>query len=313
MLTDWVLRLRSLFKRDAVEQELDDELRFHVEHLVESHMRQGLRRDEAVRRARLEFGGLDQIKEAHRDARGIAVVNDFGRDVRYAFRQFRRAPGFAVLAVLCVGLGIGVNTAIFGVISSVMLRPMPVVDPDRLILISRGEGTAWSYPTYRDFHSRSRVFSGLTASFPMESDLDVNGESDFVTAEMVPASYGTVLGVRPSLGRWFADDVEPVAVISHAVWQRRFNLSADVLGRRIGSQSQSYTIVGVAPREFTGVLAPMRTDIWVPIRTRSRLAAQLEDRRQRWRGLMLFGRLTAGATAAQASAELNAIDAQLTA
>ncbi len=313
MLIDWVLRLRSLFRRAAVEHELDDELGFHFEHLVESHMRRGLARDEAVRLARLEFGGLDQIKEAHRDARGIGVVNDLGRDVGYAFRQFRRAPGFAVLAVLCLGLGIGVNTAIFGVMTSVLLRPMPVVDPQRLIAISRGESTAWSYPTYRDLQGRSRALFGLTASLPVESDLEVDGESEFVTSEVVPANYGAVIGLTPSLGRWFEDDAEPVAVISHAVWQRRFNRNPDVLGRRIGSESQSYTIVGVAPREFTGVFAPLRTDIWVPNQTRSWLAKHLDDRRRTWRGLMLFGRLTAGATAAQAAAELNAIDAQLTA
>jgi predicted permease len=147
----------------------------------------------------------------------------------------------------------------------------------------------------------------------MESDLDVDGDADFVTSELVPADYGAVMGLSPALGRWFADDAEPVAVISYAIWQRRFNLSPDVLGRRIGSQSQVYTIIGVAPRAFTGVLAPMRTDLWVPVRTRASLFEQLEDRRQTWGGLLLFGRLRAGETTANASVELNAIDAQLTA
>src|SRR5688572_19515568 len=106
MLSDWAFRLRSLFKSTAVEHEheLDEELRFHFEHLVESHVRRGLARDEAVRRARLEFGGLDQIKEEHRDARGISLLDNLGRDARYAARQLRRSPGFASLAVLCLGL-----------------------------------------------------------------------------------------------------------------------------------------------------------------------------------------------------------------
>ena len=164
-----------------------------------------------------------------------------------------------MLAVLCLGLGIGVNTAIFGVINSVLLRPMPVNDPDRLVLLSRGQNGTFSYPAYRDFQSRSRVLSGVAASFPMESDLEVDGESEFVTAESVSGNYADVIGVTPFLGRWFATETEPVAVISHAVWQRRFNASADVLGRRIGSESQAYTIVGVAPAEFTGVFAPFRT------------------------------------------------------
>lgn len=310
MLSDWAFRFRSLFKYSAVERELDDELRFHIEHLVESHMRQGLARDEAVRRARLEFGGLDQIREEHRDARGIRFVDDLGQDVQYAARQVARSPGFALLAVLCLGLGIGVNTTIFGVINSVLLRPMPVAEPERLIMVTRGDSAAFSYPAYRDFHARTRVLSGLAAAFPMESDLDVDGESDFVVAEVVSANYADVLGVKPSLGRWFVDDREPVAVISHAVWERRFNLSPQVVGRRIRSEAQSYTIVGVAPREFTGVFAPFRTDTWVPIRTRPQLAARLERGNLR---LMLFGRLGEDATTVQASAELNAIDAQLVA
>ncbi len=310
MLTDWILRLRSLVKRDAVERELDDELRFHFEHLVDSHMRQGCTRDEAVRRARLEFGGLDQIKEEHRQARGIGVVNDLGRDVRHAFRQFRRAPGFAVVAVLCLGLGIGVNTSIFGVINSVMLRPLPVAAPDRLVLVGRGAGPAWSYPVYRDVQARTRELSGLTVALPMESDFDVDGESSFVVAEVVSANYPDVFRLRLSLGRWFVDDREPAAVISHAIWERRFNLNPDVVGRLVRSGAESYTIVGVAPREYTGVFAPMRTDLWVPIQSRPRLAAQLEEGGLA-STLRLFGRLRDGATAAQASAELNAIDAQV--
>jgi predicted permease len=308
MLIDWILRLRSLFRRSAVEQELDDELQFHVEHLVESHVRQGLARDEAIRRARLEFGGLDQIKEEHRDARGIRLLDDLGRDVRHAVRQVSRSPGFALLAVLCLGLGIGVNTTIFAVINSVLLRPMPVEEPERLVMVTRGESAGLSYPAYRDLQARTRTLAGLTAAFPMESDLDVDGESDFVVAEVVSANYGEVLGVRPFLGRWSVDDREPVAVISHAVWERRFKLNTDVVGRVIRSESQSYRIVGVAPREFTGVFAPFRTDIWVPMRTRPELAARIERGNLR---LMLFGRLGENATTVQASAELNAIDAQL--
>ena len=312
MLTDWILRLRSFFKRDAVEQELDDELRFHFEQLVDSYERQGFGREEAVRRARIAFGGLDQVTEEHRDARGIGVLDDLGRDVRYAFRQFRRAPGFAVLAMLCLGLGIGVNTSIFGVINAVILRPMPVAEPERLVQVSRGPSPPWSYRAYRDVQARTRVLSGLAVALPMESDLDVDGESGFVTAEVVSANYSDVLRLGASLGRWFVDDPEPAAVISYAVWERRFDRDPDVVGRRIRSESESYTIVGVAPREYIGVFAPIRTDLWVPVRTRPRLAARLEEGGLQ-SGLRLFGRLRDGATAAQASAELNAIDAQVTA
>jgi putative ABC transport system permease protein len=294
MLTDLLVRLRSLFRRKVVEEELDDELRFHLEQQVDSYVRAGMPRDEAIRRARLAFGGLDEIKEAHRDARGIGILSHLGRDLRHGVRQCHRSPGFSVLAVLCLGLAIGVNTSIFSVLNSVLFRPMPVEAPERLIGVSRGETATFSYPVYRDFRDRSQTLSGFTASLPMESDLDIDGDSTFVAAEAVSADYADVIGVRTALGRWFRTETEPAAVISHAVWQRRFNLDPDVIGRTIRSESQSYTIVGVAPREFNGIFSPLRTDIWVPVGTRPSMVALMEERTVR--RFMLFGRLVDTAT-----------------
>ena len=247
----------------------------------------------------------------HRDAPVVRLLDDLGDDLRYAVRQVKRSPGFAVLAILCLGLGIGANTSIFSALNSVLLRPLPVADPGRVVMLSRGAGATFSHPDFQDLQARGRLLSGLTASFPMESDLEVDGVSEFVAAEVVSANYGAVVGVAPARGRWFTSETEPVAVISHAVWQNRFGGSADVLGRRIGSEAQSYTIVGVAPRAFTGIFAPYRTDIWVPMRTRPRLTAMLDDRSRRL--VMVFGRLGSDATPGQASAELNGIDAQLVA
>jgi putative ABC transport system permease protein len=310
MLTDWMLRLRSLFRRDAVERDLDDELRFHVEKLVESYTARGLSRDEAFRRARIDMGTIDQIKEEHRDARGIGVFDGLSRDLRLAWRQIVHAPGFAALAVLCLGLGIGVNTSIFAVVNAVLLRPMPVEAGNQLVWIGRDENTPWSYPAYREVRGRTRTLAQLAVSAPMESDLEVQGESSFVTAEMVTDNYVEALGLEPVLGRWIADNREAAVVISYAVWKRYFDLSPDVIGRIVRSGSESYTIVGVAPREYVGVFAPIRTDIWVPIESRPRVAAQLEQGGVR-NTLKLLGRLQEGVTVAQASAELNAIDAQL--
>jgi predicted permease len=309
MMNDLFLRLRSLLRRDSVEKDLDDELRFHLEQQVDAHMRDGASRDDAVRRARLELGGIEQIREEHRDARGIGVLSHLGRDLRHGLRQFRRSPGFSALAVLCLGLAIGVNTSIFGVLNSVLLRPMPVQQPERLIVVSRGDTASFSYPTYREFRDRNHTLSGLTASMPMESDLDIDGSSTFVAAEAVSGNYSTVIGVRTALGRWFSNDAEPAAVISYTVWQRQFNLDPNVLGRTIRSESQSYSIAGVAPREFNGIFSPLRTDIWVPMGTRPSLVALQEDRTART--LMLFGRLADAATPVQASSELNTIEAQL--
>src|SRR5205814_4391796 len=210
-----------------VEQGLDDELRFHFERLVDRHVAHGLAPREAMRRARLEMGGFDQVKEEHRDARGVGLLDDLGNDLRYAVRQLKRSPGFAVLAILCLGLGIGANTSIFSALNSVLLRPLPVADPGRVLMLSRGSSATFSHPDFQDLQARGRLLSGLTASFPMESDLEVDGVSEFVAAEVVSANYGAVLGVAPARGRWLTSETEPVAVISHAVWQNRFGGSAN--------------------------------------------------------------------------------------
>src|SRR6202008_937722 len=128
----------------------------------------------------------------------------------YAVRQMTRAPGFAVVAVLCLGLGIGANTSIFSALNSVLFRPLSVADPGRLLMLSRGTGANFSYPDFQDLQTRARLLSGLAASFPMESDLEVDGLSEFVAAEVVSANYGAVLGVAPALGHWLENETEPV-------------------------------------------------------------------------------------------------------
>lgn len=309
--TDLRFRLRSLLHRSLVDRELDEEIRFHLEQQVNAYVRQGLTRDDALRRAAIEFGGRDAIREEHRDARGIAVVSHLSRDLWLAVRQLRRAPAFSALAVLCLGLGIGVNTSIFGVLNAVMFRPLAVADPDRVVMLSRGADASFSFPAYRDYRERARTLSGLTATMPSESDLDIDGDSQFVAAEAVSGNYARVMGIRTVLGRWFASDDESVAVISYTLWQRRFDLSPHVVGRRISSESQTYTIVGVAPPEYGGVFAPIRTDLWVPVLSRPAMGRVRDDATARQ--LMLFGRLASDVVPGQAATEMNALDARLTA
>jgi predicted permease len=229
-------------------------------------------------------------------------------DLRYATRQMRRSPAFTLLAIGCLGLGIGLNTALFSSITTVLLRPMAVAEPDRLVTLTRGGEAIWPYTVFEEARQNIRGLTGLAASLPMESDVDVDGNSDFVVAEAVSPNYGDVLGPRLEVGRWFANESEAAAVISDSLWERRFNRDPRVVGRLIRSESQSYTIVGVTPRGFTGVFAPMRTDLWVPARTRPTLGPLLESPT---RMLMLFGRLQTGTTVNQAGAELRVLDEQL--
>ena len=237
-------------------------------------------------------------------------LQDAGQDVRFAVRMLYRARGSTLLAVICLGVGIGVSTAIFSVVNALLLRPLPLAESDRLIRISRGQETALSIPLLRAVGSGTRSLRVVAGTLSMESDLAIDGESQFIAAEFATANYADVFGVRPSLGRWFANNREPVAVISDAIWARYFDRRPDVLGRVIQSGTDSYTIVGVAPREFTGVRAPLRTDLWVPLETRFPLATEAEERRLA-RLLMFFGHLRPGANAREATTELNTLDIQM--
>ena len=235
------------------------------------------------------------------------------RDVLYSLRQFAKSPGFTFLAVLCLGLGIGVNASIFSVLNSLFLRPMPVVAPERLVVLSRNGGPLLSYPDFRDFRDRSTTLEGMAASFPTESSLDFDGLAHNAAAEAVSVNYPQVIGVRPFLGRWFQSEDEEACVISYRAWQRFFADDPDVLGKRVRSETQWYTVIGVAPKEFEGIYLPMSTDLWVPLQRWARqhpgFNPRFEDRAQPT--VFIFGRLKPEIAVRQASAEINSIAAQL--
>jgi predicted permease len=240
-------------------------------------------------------------------------MRGFLRDLIYSLRLARKSPGFTFLAVVCLALGIGVNTSVFSMLNFLFFRPLPVDSPDRLVVLHRDGNQLISWPEYRDLRDRSQLLSGVAASNPTESSLDFDGETHAAAAEAVSMDYPRVIGVRPYLGRWFERDDEPAAVIGYRTWQRLFHADPHILGKRIRSETQWYTIVGVAPQEFAGIYLPLNMDIWVPLRTWAGqypgVAAELEDRaRPR---VFVFGRMKAGVKPAQAAAELNAIAARI--
>jgi predicted permease len=285
MLADWVLRLRSLLKRNAVEQELDDELRFHFERLMESRMREGLAQDEAIRRARIELGAFDQIKEEHRDARGTRLVDDLGRDVRYALRQLRRSPGFALAALLCLGIGIGATTAIYSVVDTILLQPLPFPDSDRLVrVVENFPSVAPGRPlmqrgiTHREFaewRTHARTLSDATAIIPMgQRMVRTSDGAAGLWGAMTSANMFALLGVRAMLGRTLvsSDDANPdVVVLSFDTWRQHFNADQAVVGTALEFRAGALlgptparwlTVVGVLPADFEFPTGPL--DFYMP-------------------------------------------------
>src|SRR5262252_927572 len=213
MFADLIFRLRSLFRRQAVESEIEAELHFHMERQIEKYMQSGLTREEAKRRARLEFGGYEQVKEEHRDARGVGLIETLVRDVRYGLRTLSHNPGFSVVAILTLALGIGANTAIFSVVHAALIRPLPYAEPDRLItlgevrrqqaLSDRVNTMSWnaSYPDFLDWRAQSKTFESLAGFNGDGFTLRGMGEPETVLAVQATPNFFSTLGVKPALGR----------------------------------------------------------------------------------------------------------------
>jgi predicted permease len=236
------------------------------------------------------------------------------QDLRYALRLLRRNPGFALAAMLCLALGIGVNTSAFSMVDELFLRPLPVPRPDRVVRIERGsDDLACSYREFEDLRRRTALaFAGLAATIEVETALDTRDLSRIIVAEAVSANFAETLGLRPQLGRWFRPDDSAVAVLSDHAWAERFGRSPDVLGQFVRIETESYRVIGVAPPTFRGVAPPVAAEVWVPISAmpiyRELLANPAERRRPRVR---LIGRLAAAATPSGTQALVRAADSEI--
>src|SRR5262245_5273251 len=269
MLSDWRLRLRAVFKRTTVEREIDDELRFHFDHHVDAYVARGLARDEAVRRVRLEFGGFDQVKEEYRDALGVRLIDGIIRDLRLALRQFRTHPTFALVPVLVLGLGTGAATAVFTIVDSVVLRPLPYAQPDRLVTLWDGSAergvthdpiSPVSFMEYRALP----VFEDAAGWWrPAVNLADPGLDPVRVNAVAASGNLFEVLGVGPQIGPGFPTQEfysrEPIAVISDRLWRTRYSADSSIIGRQLRFNGAPYTIVGVMP---PGFLFPDDVDVW---------------------------------------------------
>uniref|UniRef100_Q01UZ0 Permease n=1 Tax=Solibacter usitatus (strain Ellin6076) TaxID=234267 RepID=Q01UZ0_SOLUE len=289
------------------EAELSAELRYHFDRMIDDLVAAGVAPEEARRRARLEFGGVEQVKEECRDVRG-RWVEDLGKDLRYAVRTLRRSPGFLLVSVLSLALGIGANTAIFSLINAVMLRTLPVAEPERLVQITRlrasGKPGVVSYPLFVYFRDSLKSVSGVTAELESGTMISMDGTEEEVSTELIWGDFYTVLRMKPAAGRLLVAGDDRAAVISYRYWQRRFGASPAALGKTLLFQDKAFTIVGVTPASYHGTTPGRDPDITM---SGSMMLSERQRRDAGFNFLSMMGRLAPGVTAEQANAELQVI------
>jgi predicted permease len=318
LLRKIVSGVRALFHKEQVEREADEELREFVEMAVEEKVKQGISRGEALRAVRLERGGLEVTKEIVRTAGWESFVETCWRDVRFAARVLRKSPTFTAVSIITLALGIGANTTVFGVLNSLVLRPLPVERPGELVFLENGRfGPGHSFPNYRDLRDRNHTFAGLVGYriAPMEMETDTGAQR--IWGYLATGNYFDVLGVRPALGRFFtpAEDqhpgASPYAVLSYSAWHARFGGDPGIVGRTIRLNRVPYTVLGVAPRDFHGTELFYWPEVWVPMMMEPRIESNpWLDNRNDW-NTWIIGRLKPNISAGQAEGDLNAIAAEM--
>jgi macrolide transport system ATP-binding/permease protein len=314
--------LRALFQKKVLEQELDEELRFHLDKEIEENMRRGMSAEEARAEALRNFGGVERFKEECRDQRGVRLLEELWHDLRFGIRRMLKSPAFTVIAVLSLALGIGANTAIFSLVNKVLLRPLPVAHPEQLVSIypvTKGdEVQAFSYPDYKDFRDRNEVLSDIYVQRFAPMSLSHGGNNERIWGYLVSGNYFDVLGVAAACGRTFLPEEDrtplshPVVVVSHGCWQRRFGADPSLIGRDIILNGHTFTVVGITPEGFNGTEIAYTPEIWVPIMMLSWIEPGNEwlDRRDT-QNLFATGRLKPGVSVSQAQASLNILAGQL--
>jgi putative ABC transport system permease protein len=310
-------RVRALIFRRRIEDAMDEELRAHLEMLADDFVRAGVSPDEARRRARLRLGGIDQTKEATRDARGFPFVDQLLQDLRYGWRTLRRSPSYSVAALLTLGIGIGATTAIFSVADAVALRPLPYQRSDRLFgIYSRPANggrisTGVSSQDFLEWRDHHQVFTeiGLVGGGAFTL---IEGEPEELRGCKLTGDVFTALGARPVLGRIFGREHEVegnhrVAVLSYGFWQRRFAGDPHIVGRKLLLDDGSYEVVGVMPADFKYPPAGRAFDLWVPF------TFDADDRAGRNASPVwgIVARLKDAVTPAQATANLDTLSARL--
>src|ERR1700674_1841754 len=318
------LRLRSILHKNRAELDLSEELQFHLQNQIDEYVAQGMNPKEARHAALRSLGGIEQAKEECRDARKVNLMENFLQDVRFGLRMLRRSPGFSLLAILCLTLGIGASAAVFSWIEGILFRPHPAAaHQERLVAIggtSRDEprGTPLSWPDFQDLQRSCTLCETLFVSKITGTTLSIGDRAERTTGSIVSANYFDAIGVPPMLGRGFLPGEDqgqsghPVAVISYQLWQGRFKGYPAIVGKTQRLNGVIHTIVGVAPEGFFGTFVGWGMQFWVPASMEDIFEAggyKLEDRGARW--IEAYARLKPGVTLQQAQQEFAAISGRL--
>jgi predicted permease len=311
-------KLRWLTQRSDKEAELREELRFHLEEEAEQRQQDGLAEDEARWAGHRELGNLALVEENTRVAWGWTRVEQFARDAGYGLRQLRRNSVFSAVAIATLALGIGGVAAMFSAFDTILIRPLPYLNADRLVMIwlemGKADVTSKHNPTpaeWVEWRRLNTVFTDLATNQPGDATLSGEGEPEQVPARKVTWTFWNVLGVQPMLGRVFTEDEDNkgvrVAVISHGLWQRRFGGSPGIVGRTISLNDAPYEVIGVMPRNFY-FLPSRETDIWVPASFPAWMRTNFT-----WHDAQIVARLKPGVTLEHARQSMAALSLQVTA
>jgi putative ABC transport system permease protein len=310
--------VRWIARRDGAEQDLDDELQVFIDMAAAGEVRDGATAAEAHRRAALQLGGLEQAKERVRGGRHGAWLDMAGRDIRYGLRQLRRNPAFSAVAIATLALSIGGITAIFSAFDTILLRPLPYPEADRLVMVwddmskSEGGSTFFSTPAeWTEWRRLNTVFTDLACSQPGNAILSGDGEPEEVRARKVTWNLWSVLGVQPALGRVFSEDEDDkgvrVVVMSHGLWQRRFGGASDIVGRKISVNDEAYEVIGVMPQTFY-FMPSHDIDMWMPASFPPSLRRNFT-----WHDAQIVARLKPGVRLEHARQSMAALSLQVTA
>jgi predicted permease len=311
--------VRNLLRRDRIERELDEEVRAYLEALTDEYIAAGMTPERAARRARLQVGGIDQVKEEVRHARAGALMEQFLQDIRHGVRQLRRAPAFTAVAVLTLALGIGVSTAIFSVVDTVLLRSLPFAAPERIVSVYEGDQgrTVLAWTEFLSFAERAAALESVAAIQPVTVTAIGAAQPEQASGALISTSLFPLLGVHPMMGRTFRPDEDrpgaaQVVLLSEGWWRRVYGADPAIVGRivtlevneswgRAVERPQTYTVIGVMPASFQTLLNGLDGDVWLP------LAPTPDDSHD----LFVVGRLKAGVAADDARSDLEATVAGL--